>query len=100
MAHWGSVEYDSSQLWPVVISQRFFFNPPGMDTPEVEADGFEAGEAFTGPHDCQIVLYYGHQRFILTMAKPESREDGDVVANLFLKLKEAKNDLDEMMVDR
>lgn len=71
-----------------------------MDTPEVEADGFEAGEVFTGPHDCQIVLYYDHQRFILTMAKPESREDGDVVADLFLKLEEAENDPDEMMVDR
>ncbi|KIX02728.1 uncharacterized protein Z518_08670 [Rhinocladiella mackenziei CBS 650.93] len=71
-----------------------------MGPPEVEIDGFEAGEVFTGPDNCRIVLYYDHQRFILVMTKPESRDDGDVVADSFPKIEEAENDPDEMVFDQ
>ncbi|KAL6251780.1 hypothetical protein RBB50_001990 [Rhinocladiella similis] len=70
-----------------------------MDPLEVEADGFEAGEVFTGPDSHRIVLFYEHRRFVLIMTKPENREDDDLVADLFLKIEEAKNDPDQMVID-
>jgi len=47
-----------------------------------------------------MVRYYDNQRFVLVMMKPEKREDGDVVADLFLKIEEAENDPDQLMLDR
>lgn len=95
-------------LWNKTLLNHCFFqfrrdfssNPRDMDPPKAETDGFEVGEVLTGPDDCRIVLYYDHLRFILVMTKTEIREDGDVVADLFLKIEEAENDPDEMMFDR
>ncbi|RMZ78597.1 hypothetical protein DV738_g3734, partial [Chaetothyriales sp. CBS 135597] len=47
-----------------------------------------------------LVLNYDHLRFILNLLKPESPEDDDAVANLFLKLEEAEDDSDELRYDR
>ncbi|ETI24288.1 hypothetical protein G647_03657 [Cladophialophora carrionii CBS 160.54] len=71
-----------------------------MDPPEVESDGFEVGDVFTGPGDYHTVLYYGHQRFVLKIRKPERREDGDILSDVFLRIEEAEKDPDEMAFHR
>ncbi|RMD41228.1 hypothetical protein DV735_g3890, partial [Chaetothyriales sp. CBS 134920] len=71
-----------------------------MSWQEAETDGFEVVEVLTGPDDCRIVLNYNHLRFILNLLKPESPEDDDAVANLFLKLEEAEDYSDELRYDR
>ncbi|RMZ86625.1 hypothetical protein DV736_g6146, partial [Chaetothyriales sp. CBS 134916] len=71
-----------------------------MSSQEAETDGFEVVEVLTGPDNCRIVLNYDHLRFILNLLKPESPEDDDAVANLFLKLEEAEDDSDELRYDQ
>src|SRR2546423_3522260 len=71
-----------------------------MAASDTQDDGFEAGEVFTGPEDCQIVLHYQGVRFIIVMIRLNDWKDSDIVESLFQKINEAENDPDKMTYHR
>ncbi len=71
-----------------------------MTPSDSQDNGFEAGEVFTGPEDCQIVLHYQNARFIIVIIRLNNWKDGDVLEILFQKIHEAENDTDEMIYHR